>query len=158
MRTIALALAVVAVGYVAWETRGVTHPAAVLLGSTRTVPAPAREVGYVARDLLARATGLSHDQRGALGELARDWEREEATLDRRLQAAREEFEQFMTAAQQKGRISVAEIQSTSAVLRDISAEMRERRTMHSEASMNVLTAVQRESIRRGAAPASGGSR
>ncbi len=156
---VAVALAVVALTYVVRDARGVSHPAPVVLTSTApaAVPPP-RDAGYGARDILARSTGLSARQRRALGDLAREWEREETVLDGRLRTAKAAFEQFMATAQQKGRISMAEIQSASADLRDISAELRERRTMHSDASMKVLTPAQREVMRRSAPVRSGGSR
>ena len=153
-----LALAVAALAYVVRDTRGVSGPAPVVLTSTRPGAVSPREPRYVARDLLAKSPGLSAQQRRALGDLARDWEREESALDGRLQAAQATFEQFMTMARQKGRISVAEIQSASADLREVSAELRERRAMHSEASMSVLMPAQREAMRRGPAGPAGGSR
>ena len=155
---VAVALAAVALTYVVRDARGVSHPAPVVLTSTPPAAVPPRDAGYGARDILAKSTGLSAQQRRALGELAREWEREETVLDDRLRAAKAEFEQFMATAQQKGRISMAEIQSASADLRDISSELRERRTMHSDASMKVLTPAQREVIGRSAPVRSGGSR
>jgi hypothetical protein len=149
-----MALALVALGYRLFEARAMTRPGPAVVTAPRAaaVRPPGRRP--IAREILAAGLELTAGQRRELESLARAWERDAAPLDLRVAGAQADFDAFMTARQ--GRVSVAELQERSLALRGVSAELRERRRAHTEASLNVLTIAQREALR-GAARASGGA-
>jgi Spy/CpxP family protein refolding chaperone len=110
------------------------------------VAAPAATPRYTARDLLATPVALEPAQRRRLERLDTAWDREIEPLDAAIAASRTEFEAFMAEAAQRNGASLAEIQARSADVRELSAQLRERRAAHEAAALELLTPEQRAAL------------
>ncbi len=111
-------------------------------------PAPPPAAPPTARDILDRraALSLTADQAARLEALDVEWRKEAAELEAALAAASQELSRFMKDAQSAGGTSVQEIQRRSVEFRELSAALRERRRLHSEAAAHVLTEPQRRQL------------
>lgn len=144
-----VALLAVGLGYALIQgrpERPAPRPAAQPAAVARPLPpAPALPT---AREILGRraALGLSAEQVARLEALDREWRSEAAPLEAALQAAGEEFSRFVREAQPGKGASLQEIQRQSAEYRELSATLRERRRLHSEAAAHVLTESQRQRL------------
>ena len=143
-----LALLAVAVGYGVsqrWTEppppRPVRGPAAAARPALPPAPPAAREI-------LDRAAGraLTPEQAARLEALDRQWIEEAAGLLSALEAARSEFSRFVAETQATRGTGVGEIQRRSAEYRELSADFRERRRLHGEAALGLLTDSQRRSL------------
>jgi hypothetical protein len=141
--TLALLAVGLGVGLSRWPDRPPPRPPA-----RTAVPAPPL-LPPTAPDVLERARELrlTADQVGRLGRLAREWGAEVTRLEGAIQEARAEFEEFAAGAQGGGGASLQEIQRRSAALQYLSAELRERRSAHSQRTMDLLTDAQRTRLR-----------
>jgi hypothetical protein len=111
-----------------------------------------------AEEVLKRADELrlSPEQVQRLSVLKREWALETERLEEAVRLASAEFEQFAAAAKGGGGTSLQEIQRRSADLRDLSAELRERRDAHSRQVLELLTDSQRTMLSAGSLHSSGG--
>jgi hypothetical protein len=100
-----------------------------------------------AREILDRRSELAvaPAQIARLETLDRQWKERNRDLDAALEAAQQEVSRYMQA-QAAGRTSLAELERRSADFRELSAELRERRRLHAEAAMEVLTEPQRRHV------------
>ena len=112
-----------------------------------------------AHSLLARGTVLSltKAQTARLEALDLRWKAQAAGPEADLQHEEAAFAQFMREAQAAGKTSVQEIQRRSADLRTLSESVRERRQLHAEAVLDVLTELQRQVLAKTAASTRGGA-
>jgi hypothetical protein len=120
------------------------QPAAVSHTAPETPALPA------AREILERRAllSLTRQQAARLEALDREWQKESGTLQRAVEARRQEFSSFITGAQSARGASVQEIQQRSADYRELSATLRERRRLHGDAAARVLTEGQRDMLAR----------
>jgi len=129
-----VALLAVGLGYALIQGRGerpTPRPAAQSEAVARPVPPPTAPPP--AREILNRRAALS---------LTAD----QAARLEALDAAAQELSRFMKEAQSAGGTSVQEIQRRSVEFRELSAALRERRRLHSEAAAHVLTESQRRQL------------
>ena len=136
-----VALLAVGLGYALIQGRGerpTPRPAAQSEAVARPVPPPAAPP--TAGEILERRASfsLAADQVSRLEALDAEWKREAA--------AEQALSRFMKEAQSAGGTSVQEIQRRSAEFRELSAALRERRRLHSEAAAHVLTESQRRQL------------
>lgn len=157
-----LALVAVGLGYAVsqrWFERPAPRP---ITRSEAAVRPDARPpASPIARDVLARGADLSltADQKARLEALDLRWKAESAGLEAAIKEAEQDFSQFMKEAQAGGKTSLQEIQRRSADLQSLSAALRERRQLHTEEAVRILTAQQREKLFPGTSlEASGGIR
>ena len=153
-----LALTAIAVGYFLIQGTP-AHPGPHLeRGPAMTTPI-APPPPPMAHSLLARGADLSLTaaQTARLEALDRRWKAEAAGLEAALQHEAAAFAQFMQEAQAAGKTSVQEIQRRSADLRAVSESLRERRQLHADAVLDVLTESQRQVLATTAASARGGA-
>jgi hypothetical protein len=153
-----LALTAIAVGYFLIQgtpTRPGPH-----LDPRRVATTPIAPPNLpTAHSLLARGAALSLTtaQTARLEALERRWKAEAAGLEATLQHEEAAFAQFMQEAQAAGKTSVQEIQRRSADLRALSESVRERRRLHADAVLDVLTESQRQMLATTAASTRGGA-
>jgi hypothetical protein len=143
--TTTLALLAVAAGYAlsqGWVERQSPRPMVREAGA-RPVPPPAPVPS--AREILDRgpAVGLSREQAARLRALDAEWVRQSSELQAAIDDEERHFSAFMKEAQGGRGASLQEIQRRSAILRDLSATLREARWQHGLASAEVLTEQQR---------------
>ena len=112
-----------------------------------------------AHSLLVRGAVLSltKAQTARLEVLDLRWKAQAAGLEADLQHEEAAFAQFMREAQAAGKTSVQEIQRRSADLRALSESVRERRQLHADAVLDVLTESQRQVLATTAASTRGGA-
>jgi len=150
-----LALVAVGLGYAVsqrWFERPAPRP---ITRSEAAVRPDARPPAPpIARDVLARGADLSltADQQARLEALDLQWKGKSADLEVAFKEAEREFSQFMREAQAGGKTSLQDIQRRSADLQSLSAALRERRQIHSEAAARILTATQRQKLFSGTSP------
>jgi hypothetical protein len=139
----ALTLAIVAVGWMVLSPRRPRPSPLVPTLTTVSRPAPAT-LPPTARDILegGMLLDLREAQRTRLRALDAEWTKQSAAAQARLDGAVADFARFMDEAR-GGRTSLSEIQRHSAEISALSADLRERRRVHAEASAGVLTARQR---------------
>ena len=142
---VTLVLAVLVVGYVMLR-QAPARSAPPRPVAERAVPLMAGTSRYTARDLLAAPLALGPAQRKQLEGLAGAWDREAGPLDAAIAASRTEFEAFMAEAARRNGARLADIQAQSADLRELSAQLRERRAAHAAAALDVLTPGQRAAL------------
>ena len=108
-----------------------------------------------ARIVLDRGTELvlTKGQRARLETLDRRWQSESGGLEAGVRREEEAFSRFMQKAQSGGKTSVQELQRRSADLRELSETLRERRQLHADATLEVLTDSQRQMLSTSAASA-----
>jgi hypothetical protein len=144
-----VALLAVGLGYALVQGRGerpTPRPEAQSEAVARPVPPPAAPP--TAGEILERRASfsLTADQVSRLEALDAEWKREAAEIEPALAAAEQALSRFMKEAQSAGGTSVQEIQRRSAEFRELSAALRERRRLHSEAAAHVLTESQRRQL------------
>ena len=100
---------------------------------------------------------LTKAQTARLEALDLRWKAQVAGLEAAIRQEEAAFAQFMQEAQVAGKTSVQEIQRRSADLRAMSESLRERRQLHAEAVLDVLTESQRQMLAGTAASARGGA-
>jgi len=151
LRYLSTTVAILAVGlaYALIQGRGerpTPRPAAQSEAVARPVPPPAAPP--TAGEILERRASfsLAADQVSRLEALDAEWKREAAEIEPALAAAEQALSRFMKEAQSAGGTSVQEIQRRSAEFRELSAALRERRRLHSEAAAHVLTESQRRKL------------
>jgi hypothetical protein len=99
-----------------------------------------------AHEILSRADlGLASGQVERLQALDLEWSERNRGLLASVEAAQAELSHFMET-QGTGRANLAELERRSADFRELSAELRQRRTLHAEAAMDVLTEPQRRQL------------
>ena len=96
-------------------------------------------------------------QTARLEALDRRWQAEVAALEAAVRQEEAGFAEFMQEAQGAAKTSVQEIQRRSADLRTMSETLRERRQMHADAVLDVLTESQRQMLTGMAASTRGGA-
>ncbi len=143
-----LALLAVAVGYAVsqrWTGPPPPRPARGPAAAARPALPPAPPT---AREILDRAAGLAltPEQAARLEALDRQWTEETADLRGALEAARAEFSRFVAETRATRGPGVEEIQRRSAAYRELSADFRERRRLHGDAALGLLTDSQRRSF------------
>jgi hypothetical protein len=89
--------------------------------------------------------GLTASQAARLEVLDRDWSERNRDLDAALEAARQEVARHVES-QPGGRTSLAELERRSADFQDLSAELRQRRRLHADATLEILTEPQRRQL------------
>jgi hypothetical protein len=144
LMTVALTLAVVAVGWAVSAPRperprpSLVKPVAVSRPAPATLPPTARDIlqGGVLLD-------LREAQRTRLRALDAEWTRQSVASQAQLDAAMADFARFMDEARASGRTSVQDIQRHSAEIGALSADLRALRRVHAESAAAVLTAWQR---------------
>jgi len=122
-------------------------------------PVAPRLTAPTARTMLERGTALSltKAQTTRLEILDLRWKAQVAGLEAAIKQEEAAFAQFMREAQATGKASVQEIQRRSADLRAMSESVRERRQLHADAVLDVLTESQRQMVATTAASARGGA-
>lgn len=144
-----VALLAVGLGYVLIQGKP-ERPAPRLRPQSEAVPRPTAQPPALptAREILDRrpALSLTADQMARLEALDREWRAETPPLETALKAAEEELSRFLREAQAGKGASVQEIQRRSAEYQELSAALRERRRLHSQAATRVLTAPQRQKL------------
>jgi len=102
-----------------------------------------------AREILDRAQELqlSRDQVIRLNAVDQQWKAETANLEAAIRDASAEFDRFMSEARSGRGASLEEVQRHSADLRALSAELRERRNIHSARAVEILSGPQQERLR-----------
>lgn len=153
-----LALTAIAVGYFLVQgtpARPGPHLVRRPAMTTPIVPPPLP----TAHSLLAQGAVLSltKAQTARLQVLDLRWKTQAAGLEAALQHEEGAFAQFMQETQAAGKTSVQEIQRRSADLRAMSESVRERRQLHADAVLDVLTESQRQVLATTAASARGGA-
>ena len=119
------------------------RPARAATASARlSLPPTAREILDRAQELQ-----LSRDQVVRLDALDQRWKAETADLNAAIQDASAQFERFMSGARTGRGASLEEVQRHSADLRALSAELRERRNIHSARAVEMLSGPQQERLR-----------
>lgn len=141
----ALIMATLVMGYVLWQQTP-THLPPPRPPKTTSVPSLASR--YTARDILATPLALEPPQRRQLEALDKAWEQERKPLEAALTAAQAEFQEFMTEATRRNRARLEDIQARSVEIRQLSAELRDRRASYEAAVLAVLTAEQRAALPR----------
>ena len=156
--TATVALVLVAVGWTVFQARAerpkLPRPVAINRPAPMVSPPTAHDIldGGALLDVKAA-------QRAQLRALDARWVSESAGFQAQLDAATAEFSRFMDEARATGRTRLQEIQRRSAEIGELSAALRHRRQLHTEAAAAVLTDWQR--ARLGDIPrvvASGGQR
>lgn len=149
-RYLATTLALVAVGLgfglSQWRPRpGPPKPPPMHTGGLPARPALPPTVDQI----LERADDLRLSPRQArrLRDLDREWRVDRQPLEQAVRDAQDGFAAFMTKAREGRGASIAEMQRESADLRAVSAELRERRALHSAQALAVLSEHQRQQLR-----------
>ena len=151
--TAALIMSALATVYLLWQPTAV-RPAPPRPPKAASVPALTPR--YTARDLLGTSLLLQALQVQRLEALATTGDEERTLLETSLALAQREFEEFMTDATRGNRVRLAEVQARSVELRQLSAELRERRAAHEVVALAVLTPEQRAALSRRPATTGGG--
>ena len=116
----------------------------------RAAATPARlALPPTAREILDRAQALqlSRDQVIRLNALDQRWKAETANLEAAIRTASVEFDRFMNEARSGRGAPLEEVQRRSADLQALSAEMRQRRNIHSARVLEILSGPQQERLR-----------
>lgn len=141
-----LALLAVGLGFGVSQWRPKPPPAR----PARAASTPVRlSLPPTAREILDRAQELqlSRDQVIRLNALDQRWKAETANLEAAIRDASAEFDRFMSEARSGRGASLEEVQRHSADLRALSAELRERRNIHSARAVEILSGPQQERLR-----------
>jgi hypothetical protein len=96
--------------------------------------------------VLAAPLALASSQRARLERLAAAWDDEVRPLDTALAAARADMEAFVAEANRRGGARLADLQARAADFHDLSARIRERRSAHGAAALDILTPEQRAAL------------
>ncbi|HSB78379.1 MAG TPA: Spy/CpxP family protein refolding chaperone [Candidatus Methylomirabilis sp.] len=142
-----IALVAIGLGYVLvqqWPRHSALRLPARAEASSHPVPRPSLPT---AREILEHGVdlALTPDQRGRLTALDRQWKQESAGVQAVAEAAGRDLSQFLQE-QGSGKVSLQEIQRRSADYRGLSQELRELRQRHAEATRQVLTDPQRQTL------------
>jgi hypothetical protein len=145
----------VAGGYVWMQSRGERRGPPRPQRITSRAEAPVSLV--TARAALTAGIVLSSRQRAELERMAADWDGERATVAIALTSAARQFELVMAEARASGRTTMSDLQRGSESIRELSADLYQRRLRHRNDVLRVLDEARRADLERTAtAPAVGG--